>query len=210
VKARAKKTEEPILAFEGVAEWNAWLKANHAKADAVLLRLAKKKGTEKVLTYAEALGAALTWGWIDSQKRALDATAWLQRFSRRTATSPWSKINRKKAEELIAAKSMAAPGLAEVERARKDGRWERAYDGAKSSVVPPDLVAALAKNARARVFFEGLDGTNRYAILFRVQTAKRPETRAERIQRFVSMCARHETLHPPRRGRRVQAAKSTK
>jgi uncharacterized protein YdeI (YjbR/CyaY-like superfamily) len=162
-----------------------------------LLRIAKK-GAKRTISYAQALDVALAWGWIDSQKRALDASAWLQRFSPRKADSPWSKINRAKAEALIAAGAMEAPGLAEVERAKRDGRWERAYDGARSSSVPADLAHAFARNARAKAFFETLDGANRYAILYRVQTAKRPETRVERIQRFVGMCARHETLHPTR------------
>jgi uncharacterized protein YdeI (YjbR/CyaY-like superfamily) len=165
----------------------------------VLLRI-PKKGAEGAISYAEALDVALAWGWIDSQKRALDANAWTQRFSPRTPKSPWSKINRAKAEALIAAGKMEPSGLAEVERARRDGRWERAYDGARTSGVPEDLAAALAKNARAKAFFEGLDGANRYAILYRVQTAKKAETRAQRIERFVGMCERGETLHPRRGG----------
>jgi uncharacterized protein YdeI (YjbR/CyaY-like superfamily) len=174
-----------------------------------LLRIAKK-GAKRTITYAEALDVALAWGWIDSQKRALDAHAWIQRFSPRKADSPWSKINRAKAEALIAAKAMEAPGLAEVDRAKRDGRWERAYDGARSSSVPADLAAALARNARAKAFFEALDGANRYAILYRVQTAKKPETRADRIQRFVGMCARHETLHPQRPAKTAARASTRK
>ena len=189
--------EEPLLEMSSPAAWSKWLRTNHARSRGVLLRIAKK-GAKPTISYAEALDVALAWGWIDSQKRALDANAWLQRFSPRKADSPWSKINRAKAEALVAAGKMEAPGLAEVERAKRDGRWERAYDGARSSSVPLDLADALARNARAKAFFETLDGANRYAILYRVQTAKRPETRAERIERFVGMCARHETLHPQR------------
>jgi uncharacterized protein YdeI (YjbR/CyaY-like superfamily) len=173
-----------------------------------LLRIAKK-GAKRTISYAEALDLALAWGWIDSQKRALDANAWIQRFSPRKADSPWSKINRAKAEALIAAGAMEAPGLAQVERAKRDGRWERAYDGARTSSVPADLAEAFARNARAKAFFETLDSANRYAILYRVQAAKKPETRAERIQRFVGMCARHETLHP-RRPAKVGARAPTK
>lgn len=191
----AAKAEEPLLEVSSPAEWSEWLKKNHARSRGVLLRIAKK-GAKRTISYAEALDVALAWGWIDSQKRALDANAWLQRFSPRKVDSPWSKINRAKAEALIAAGAMQAPGLAEVERAKRDGRWERAYDGARSSSVPADLADALARNAKAKSFFETLDSANRYAILYRVQTAKRPETRAERIERFVGMCARHETLHP--------------
>jgi len=146
------------------------------------------------VTYAEALDVALAWGWIDGQKEALDDARWLQRFTPRTAKSSWSKINRSKAEALIAAETMETPGLAEV---------ERAYDGARSSSLPADLVAAFARNARAQTFFETLDGANRYAILYRVQTAKKPQTRAERITRFVALCARHETIHPLRQTKLV-------
>ena len=155
------------------------------------------------LTYASALDVALAWGWIDSQKQALDDTAWLQRFTPRTARSPWSKINRAKAEALIANGRMEAPGLAEVARAKSDGRWDRAYDGARTSTIPSDLAEAFARNPRARAFFETLDAANRYAILYRVTTAKRPETRAQRIATFVAMCAAHETIHPPRAKTRV-------
>jgi len=189
--------EEPILELSRAAEWSEWLASNHARSQGVLLRIAKK-GAKEAITYSEALEVALAWGWIDSQKRALDADAWLQRFSPRKANSPWSKINRAKAEALIAAGMMEAPGLGEVERAKRDGRWQRAYDGARSASVPADLATAFARNARARAFFETLDGANRYAILYRVQTSKTPETRADRIERFVAMCARHETLHPQR------------
>jgi uncharacterized protein YdeI (YjbR/CyaY-like superfamily) len=190
----SRKSDEPILAFTRAADWHAWLAAHHDKPQAVLLRIGKTGVIS--ITYAEAIDAALAWGWIDSQKRALDDTAWLQRFSPRSTKSPWSKINRQKAESLIAACQMQPPGLAEVARAKRDGRWERAYDGARAATVPPDLAAAFARNAPARVFFEKLDGANRYAILYRVQTAKKPETRADRITRFVAMCARGETIHP--------------
>jgi uncharacterized protein YdeI (YjbR/CyaY-like superfamily) len=152
---------------------------------------------------AWSLDVALVWGWIDGQKGALNDAWWLQRFTPRTANSQWSKINRAKVEALIAAETMATPGLAEVERAKRDGRWERAYDGARSSNLPADLVAAFARNTRARTFFETLDGANRYAILYRVQTAKRPKTRAERITQFVALCAQHETIHPRRQMKSV-------
>ena len=196
---------EPILAPSSATQWEAWMRANHASSKGVLLRI-PKKSSESTLTYAAALDAALCWGWIDSQKRALDDTAWLQRFSRRSPQSPWSKINRAKAEALIASGAMEAPGLAEVERARRDGRWERAYDGAKTSTVPRDLAEALGRNVRAKAFFETLDGANRFAILYRVTTAKLPATRAKRIATFVAMCAAHQTLHPARSGTRAKSA----
>jgi uncharacterized protein YdeI (YjbR/CyaY-like superfamily) len=188
---------EPVLAFSRAAEWNAWLISHHGSSKGVLLRIAKS-GAKKSITYAEALEVALAWGWIDSQKQALDATAWLQRFTPRRAKSPWSKNNRAKAEALIAAGKMRPPGLAQVERAKSDGRWSLAYDGARTSSLPSDLATALVRAPRARTFFEKLDGANRYAILYRVQTAKKPETRTERIARFVAMCARHETIYPRR------------
>ena len=204
--ARTGAGDEPILAMATAAAWSAWLAEHHARSPGVLLRLAKRsrRGTAAgagALTYTQALEVALAWGWIDSQKRALDDGAWLQRCTPRGPRSPWSKINRAKAETLIARGAMKPPGLAEVERARRDGRWARAYDGARASTVPVDLAEALGRNARAHAFFDALDAANRYAILYRVQTAKRPETRAERIARFVAMCARHETIHPPRRAR---------
>ena len=188
----------PVLSFATASAWSEWLARHHASLRGLWLKIAKKESDSTSLTYAEALEVALAWGWIDGQKARFNDVWWLQRFTPRTARSPWSKINRAKAETLIAAGSMEAPGLAEVERAKRDGRWERAYDGARSSSVPADLAAAFARNARARAFFETLDGANRYAILYRVQTAKKPETRAERITRFVAMCARHETIHPRR------------
>ena len=199
VTASSMSIASPTLSLATPAAWLAWLRAHHARSSGVFLRIPKTAAKARgALTYATALDAALAWGWIDGQKRALDATAWLQRFTPRGPRSAWSKLNRDKVEALIASGQMRAPGLAEVERAKHDGRWARAYDGARAATVPPDLARALARDARARPFFEALDGANRYAILYRVQTAKRPETRARRIQTFVELCARHETLHPPR------------
>ena len=185
-----------MLAFATARAWSEWLDAQHASSRGVWLKIAKKGAGAVSITYAEALDGALAWGWIDGQKRTFDEVWWLQRFTPRTAKSPWSKINCAKAEALIAAGMMESPGVAEVERAKRDGRWERAYDGSRSSEVPADLAAAFARDARARRFFDTLDSANRYAILYRVQTAKKPATRAERITRFVALCARHETIHP--------------
>jgi len=204
----------PVLAFATARAWSEWLQAHHASSRGLWLKIAKKDTGATSVTYAEALAGALAWGWIDGQKGTLDDVWWLQRFTRRTARSPWSKINRAKAEALIAARTMEIPGFAEVERAKRDGRWERAYDGSRSSKLPADLVAAFARNARARRFFDTLDAANRYAILYRVQTAKKPETRAERITRFVAQCMRHDTIHPrrqtksaPRPARTARASK---
>jgi uncharacterized protein YdeI (YjbR/CyaY-like superfamily) len=197
---------EPTLTFPNAAEWDTWLAKHHEQHAAVWLRIRKGKGSD--LTYSRALDVALSWGWIDSQKRTLDATAWLQRFSRRTPKSPWSKINCARAEAMIAAGAMKRPGLDEVERARTDGRWARAYEGSRTAEVPADLASALARNSRARDFFAALDRANRYAILWRVQNAVKPETRARRIEQFVALCAAGKTLHPARE-RKAQARRRT-
>ena len=207
--AIAAKKAEPVLVVASAAEWHDWLATHHASSTGVLLRIAKKGG-QKTITYAAALEVALAWGWIDSQKLPFDDSSWIQRFTPRTKRSSWSRINCATAEALIAAGTMEPPGLVEVERAKHDGRWERAYDGGRTSEVPPDLAAALARNVRARLFFETLDRANRYAILYRVQTARKPDTRADRIARFVAMCARHEVFHPSRRTTKDKGRPRTK
>ncbi|HEY8021925.1 MAG TPA: YdeI/OmpD-associated family protein [Thermoanaerobaculia bacterium] len=177
-------------------EWAAWLAAHHASSKGVRLRIAKKGAATATVSYAEALEAALCYGWIDGQKGRLDDDFWLQRFTPRKPGSKWSQINRAKAVSLIEAGEMKPAGLREVERAKADGRWDAAYAGQRAATVPEDLQRALDENARARAFFTTLNSVNRYAILYRVQEAKRPETRARRIEKFVAMLARHETLHP--------------
>jgi len=179
-------------------EWLAWLKTNHSSSKGVWL-LIGKKGHAKTVTYLEAVEGALIWGWIDGQKQSHDETAYLQRFSPRGARSIWSKINREKATALERAGKLKPPGLAEVERAKKDGRWDQAYDSPRTAQVPEDLAKALAANKKAAAFFTGIDGANRYAILWRVQTAKKPETRRKRIEQFVAMLAKGETIHPRKR-----------
>jgi uncharacterized protein YdeI (YjbR/CyaY-like superfamily) len=183
-------------AFATVRTWWAWLKSHHASSSGVWLRLAKKGPGRRSLTYAEALDAALAWGWIDGQKRAGGEHDWLQRFTPRGKRSIWSQVNRQKALALVAAGKMMPPGRAEIERAKRDGRWDCAYESQANATIPADLAAAFADNARAAAFFATLDSRNRYAVLFRVSTAKKPETRAKRIERFVAMLARHEKLHP--------------
>jgi uncharacterized protein YdeI (YjbR/CyaY-like superfamily) len=187
--------ELPILPLASTAAWEAWLDAEHARVAGVWLQIAKKDTGIATVTYAQALDVALCFGWIDGQKRGFDATWFLQRFTPRTARSRWSKINVGHAERLIAAGRMRPAGLAQVEAARADGRWVAAYEGQSSATVPPDLQAALDANPQAAAFFATLRGANRYAILYRVQDAKRPETRTRRIDRFVAMLARGETLH---------------
>lgn len=187
--------ELPILPFPTIDAWEAWLEREHARAAGVWLQLAKKGTGIATVTYAEALDAALCFGWIDGQVRRFDATWYLQRFTPRRPRSRWSKINVDHAERLIATGRMRPAGLAQVEAARADGRWDEAYHGQRSATVPRDLQAALDANPAAAAFFATLTGANRYAILYRVQDAKRPETRARRIERFVALLARGETLH---------------
>ncbi|MFI4970950.1 MAG: YdeI family protein [Lysobacterales bacterium] len=182
--------------FERRRDWAAWLKKHDASSPGLWLKFAKKGADTPSVSYDEAVEVALCHGWIDGQKKALDEQFWLQRFTPRSARSVWSKINKDKALALVAAGKMAAAGLAEIERAKRDGRWDAAYDGARRSVVPGDLAAALEANPRASAFFAMLDKTNRYSVLFRVQTAVRPETRARRIGQLVQMLARREKFHP--------------
>jgi uncharacterized protein YdeI (YjbR/CyaY-like superfamily) len=182
--------------FSGPSSWWAWLEKHHASSPGVWLKLAKKASGLASITYPQALEAALAWGWIDGQKRSRDETWWLQKFSPRARRSIWSKVNRDKALALIERGMMQPAGLAEVERAKKDGRWDAAYDSPARASVPADLAAALAASPRAAAFFATLDWRNRYAVLFRIHQAKRPETRAARIARFVAMLAEHQKLHP--------------
>jgi uncharacterized protein YdeI (YjbR/CyaY-like superfamily) len=182
--------------FQTQTDWEAWLAENHAEAADAWLRLAKKGSDIRSVSYAEALEIGLCYGWIDAQKKPESEQAWLQRFTPRRAKSIWSKINREKAAALIKAGRMKPAGLEQVELAKNDGRWDAAYDSPRGAEVPKDLQAALNKNARARAFFATLDRANRYAVLFRIQTAKKAETRERRIRQFVEMLARHEKLHP--------------
>jgi uncharacterized protein YdeI (YjbR/CyaY-like superfamily) len=185
-----------IVAFASAEAFEAWLGENHAVSPGIWLKLRKKSPGVVALDYARALDVALCYGWIDGQKAAFDDQWWLQRFTPRTARSKWSKVNRDKAAALIEQGRMRPAGRAEVDRAMADGRWEAAYDGSKAATVPDDLAAALAADPAAAEFFATLDRQNRYAILYRVQDAKRPETRARRIETYVAMLARGEKLHP--------------
>jgi uncharacterized protein YdeI (YjbR/CyaY-like superfamily) len=185
-----------FLLFQGQKEWEEWLDANHATAADAWLRLAKKGSAIRSVSYAEALEVALCYGWIDAQKKGESEHAWLQRFTPRRNKSIWSKINREKAAALIKARRMKPAGLAEVQRAKLDGRWNAAYDSPSGAEVPEDLQKALDGNARARAFFATLDRANRYAILFRIQTVKKAETRSRRIREFVEMLERGEKVHP--------------
>ncbi|WP_376728379.1 YdeI/OmpD-associated family protein [Streptomyces nigra] len=188
--------ELEIVAFESAEAFQAWLGENHTVSPGIWLKLRKKSPGVVALDYAQALDVALCYGWIDGQKAGLDEQWWLQRFTPRTARSRWSKVNRDKATALIEQGRMQPAGQAEVDRAKADGRWDAAYDSPRTATVPDDLAAALAAEPAAAEFFETLDRQNRYAILYRVQDAKRPETRARRIEKFVAMLAKGEKLHP--------------
>jgi uncharacterized protein YdeI (YjbR/CyaY-like superfamily) len=188
------------VAFETAAAWRAWLAENHSRASGIWLQLAKSTAGQQraraaTLSYAEALDEALCFGWIDAQTRGLDDDYWLKRFTPRKPASKWSKINTQKAETLIAAGRMRPAGLAEVERARADGRWASAYAGSRTITVPDDLQAALDASPAAAAFFATLTSQNRYAILYRIATVKRPETRTRKITQYVRMLAEHQTLH---------------
>ena len=187
--------ELPILLFAAPADLEAWLEENAADADGLWLKIAKKGAPEPSVTYAEGLELALCFGWIDSQKRGLDATHFLQRFTPRRPRGRWSQINRDKAEALIASGAMRPAGLAEVEAAKADGRWQAAYAGARTAKVPADLQRELDASASARESFAALDGANRYAIVYRLDEAKKPETRARRLRKFVAMLERGEKIH---------------
>ncbi|MER6094427.1 YdeI/OmpD-associated family protein [Streptomyces sp. NPDC001728] len=185
-----------IVAFASAGEFERWLGEHHAQSPGIWLKLRKKAPGIVALDYAQALDVALCHGWIDGQKAKFDDEWWLQRFSPRSSRSRWSKINRDKVAVLIAQGRMRPAGQAEIDRAKADGRWEAAYDSARTATVPDDLAAALAAVPAAAAAFETLDRPNRYAILYRVQDAKRPETRARRIEKFVTMLANGEKPHP--------------
>ena len=186
----------PVVSFASAAGWDAWLRDAGPASPGAWLRIAKRGAPHPTISYAAALEEALRHGWIDGRKEALDADHWLQRFTPRRRGSRWSQRNREAAERLIAEGRMAPAGLAQVEAARTDGRWERAYAGAATATVPDDLRAALDAVPAAAEAFAGLDGANRYAVLYRVHDARRPETRARRIAAFVEMLARGDRPHP--------------
>lgn len=185
----------PILLFAVPAELEAWLEEHHAGSEGLWLKIAKKDSGEVSVSYAEALELALCFGWIDSQKRGFDERFFLQRFTPRRPRGRWSRINREKAEALIEAGTLRPAGMAEVDAARADGRWEAAYAGQRTAKVPADLQRELDANPAAGAFFATLDGANRYAILYRLDEAKKPETRERRLRKFVAMLERGEKVH---------------
>ena len=185
----------PILPFKDAAAWAKWLKQNHAKAAGLWLKLAKKSD-KPALTYAQALDEALCWGWIDGQKKSFDEAWWLQKFTPRGPRSVWSKINRDKVQALITAERMQPAGLAAIEAARANGQWAAAYDSQRTAMLPEDLQAELDRHPQAKAFFATLNSANRYAITYRLQNAKKPETRARRLAQFIAMLEKGEKLHP--------------
>lgn len=194
VKPARPAETSPVL-FKNAKAFETWLKKHHASSDGLWLKIAKRGAEEPSVSYAEAVEIALCWGWIDGQKKSLDAQHYLQRFTPRRARSIWSKVNVEKVAALIEAGRMQAPGHAQIEAAKADGRWAKAYDSARTATVPEDLQAALDAEPQARAFFATLNAANRYAVLWRIQTAVKPETRARRIAQLVAMLARGEAVH---------------
>jgi uncharacterized protein YdeI (YjbR/CyaY-like superfamily) len=190
------RTDLPIHSFATRGAWEAWLDEHHAASEGLWLKIAKKGSGIETVSYPEALEVALCYGWIDGQKASFDDPYWLQRFTPRRSRSKWSKVNRQKATELIERGAMKPAGLREVERAKADGRWDAAYDAQSTATVPDDLRRELEKNDAAREFFQTLNSANRYAILYQIGDAKKPETRARRIEKFVAMLAERKKLYP--------------
>jgi uncharacterized protein YdeI (YjbR/CyaY-like superfamily) len=195
------KRDLPVIAFKSQQAWNDWLAAQATHSEGLWVKLAKKSSGIVCVSKSEAIDAALCHGWIDGQLESFDDKYWLIRFTPRRAGSKWSERNRTRALQLIELKRMLPAGMKEVERAQKDGRWEAAYAPQSTAEVPDDLRIALTRNAKASRFFETLDRVNRYAILYRVHNAKKPETRATRIEKFVAMLAAGGTIHPQKPGR---------
>ncbi len=184
-----------VRGFKTREEFAKWLDRNHKTSPALWVRMARKGSGIKSITYAEGVEVALCYGWIDAQKLPESETAWLQRFMPRRSRSIWSKVNREKALALIANGQMTQAGLVEIERAKTDGRWEAAYDSQAGASVPPDFEEALERHPKAKAFFNSISAANRYAITWRLQTAKKAETRAKRMRRFIEMLEKGETLH---------------
>ena len=195
-QAPKSATNLPVMLFEHPEDWEAWLADHAASAPGIWLRFAKKSAGLQSISYQEAVESALCYGWIDGQSKGFDEVSWLQRFTPRRPQSVWSQINRARALELIEQGRMQPAGLAAIERARANGRWDAAYDSPRMAAPPEDFRKALAASPAASAFFETLNGQNRYAILYRIQTAKKPETRQKRITQFIQMLENQETIYP--------------
>jgi uncharacterized protein YdeI (YjbR/CyaY-like superfamily) len=190
-----KPAAEPQRAFSTAKAWEAWLAKRHATATGLWIRFYKKSSGHPTVTHAEALDAALCYGWIDAHAKPLDALSWLHRFTPRGPRSGWSKINIGHAERLIQSKRMRPAGLARIQEAQADGRWQRAYDSPKAMTIPDDFLKALGKDKKAKAFFDTLNRANLYAIAYRLQTAKKPETRRRRMDRILAMLAEGKRFH---------------
>ncbi len=188
--------DPPVKSFATASAFETWLSRNHGKAEGIWLVIAKKGSGIRSVTHAEAVEVALCYGWIDGQGKRLDDERYVQKFTPRRARSPWSQINRKRALALVDEGRMREPGLREIERAKADGRWDAAYASPRAAKVPEDLAQALRRNRKARAAFDALDSRNRYAILYRVNDAKKPETRARRIAQFVAMLSEGRKPYP--------------
>ncbi|HET9213471.1 MAG TPA: YdeI/OmpD-associated family protein [Gaiellaceae bacterium] len=189
------KDGKPVLAFASSEDWEAWLEREHAASDGVWIKFAKKGSGVASVAYPEAVEVALCYGWIDSQMQSLDERFYVQKFTPRRARSKWSRINRDKIEELTKAGRMKPAGLAEVELAKADGRWEAAYASPSTVELPPDLQRALDASPQAAEFWAGLNKANRYAIVYQLEDAKKPETRERRLAKFMAMLERGEKLY---------------
>ena len=183
------------MSFKSSADFRCWLEQNHATTDGLWLRIFKKGSGEKSITYAEALDECLCFGWIDGQKQPYDERSWLQRITPRRARSVWSNLNTQHVERLIKTKRMTSKGLAAVEAAKADGRWQAAYESPRNAAPPGDFLKALGRDKKAKAFFETLNKTNAYAIVYRLRTAKKPETRERRMKMILEMLSRGEKFH---------------
>ena len=184
-----------ILSFRSARDFRKWLAANHCQSDGIWLRIFKKNSGQPTVTYAEALDEALCFGWIDGQKQLHDERSWRQRFTPRRPKSKWSKINTRHAERLIEAGRMHQAGRSAIDAAKKDGRWTAAYDSPSKATIPEDFLAELRRDKKAKAFFDSLNKVNRYAIAYRLQTAKKPETRQRRMEMILAMLSRGESFH---------------
>ncbi|MBC8144502.1 MAG: YdeI/OmpD-associated family protein [bacterium] len=194
-KPKKATIEMPLILFKDQDAWEKWLAKNHEDAPGVWLQFAKKNSELTSVNYKEALDVALCYGWIDSLVKSIDADTYMQKFTPRGKKSLWSQINREKVAVLTKAKKMRPAGVAAVEAAKADGRWDAAYSSPSNATVPDELQKALNKNRKAKAFFETLNKSNRYAIIWRIQTAKKPETKTRRVEELVAMLTRGEKIH---------------
>jgi uncharacterized protein YdeI (YjbR/CyaY-like superfamily) len=195
-ESKAVKPDLPMLTFTSTKEFASWLAKHYKVSPGIWMRLFKVKSGVPTITYAQALDAALCYGWIDGQKKPYDVESWLQKFTPRRNKSIWSKRNREHVERLDKLGLMKAAGIKEVEAAKADGRWEQAYESSSKMVVPTDFLNLLAKNKKAEAFFKTLNKTNIYSIVWRLQTAKKPETRDKRMKTILEMLKKGEKFHP--------------